>query len=155
VRPACINRSRCDCTLKRIGNSDRHAVRPGFRRVKGLAVAESAPIVAARRNNAFASVDNVWRRSEVPSEALVQLAKVDAFLTSLKPERREALWAIKVLRDEPLPLFAAAADREMAVIAEQWEPEVKLRQMTNGHNVIEDYSHTGITLRHYTITFLR
>lgn len=30
-----------------------------------------------------------------------------------------------------------------AAIAEQREPEVALRQMTDGHNVIEDYSHTG------------
>lgn len=114
VRPVCINQSRWDCTLEPIGNSDRHAVRLGFRRVKGLAVADAARIVAARMNSAFASVDDMWRRSGVPSEALVQLAKADAFLPSLKLARRDAIWAIKALRDEPLPLFAAAAEREMA-----------------------------------------
>lgn len=155
VRPVCINRSRWDCTLERIGNSDRHAVRLGFRRVKGLAVADAARIVTARMNNAFSSVDDMWRRSGVPSEALVQLAKADAFLPSLKLERREALWAIKALRDEPLPLFAAAAERQVAAIAEQHEPEVVLRQMTDGHNVIEDYSHIGLTLRQHPIAFLR
>ncbi|WP_409996262.1 OB-fold nucleic acid binding domain-containing protein [Rhizobium leguminosarum] len=155
VRPVCINRSRWDCTLERIGNSGRHAVRLGFRQVKGLAVADAARIVAARMDNAFASVDDMWRRSGVPSEALVQLAKADAFLPSLKLERRDALWAIKALRDEPLPLFAAAAERELAAIAEQQEPEVALRQMTDGHNVIEDYSHTGLTLRQHPIAFLR
>ncbi|MBX4905116.1 hypothetical protein HJA83_27885 [Rhizobium bangladeshense] len=155
VRPVCINRSRWDCTLERIGKSGRHAVRLGFRQVKGLAVADAARIVAARMDNAFASVDDMWRRSGVPSEALVQLAKADAFLPSLKLERRDALWAIKALRDEPLPLFAAAAEREMAAIAEQQEPEVALRQMTDGHNVIEDYSHTGLTLRQHPIAFLR
>ncbi|NKM29744.1 helix-hairpin-helix domain-containing protein, partial [Rhizobium laguerreae] len=155
VRPVCINRSRWDCTLERIGNSGRHAVRLGFRQVKGLAVADAARIVAARMDNAFASVDDMWRRSGVPSEALVQLAKADAFLPSLKLERRDALWAIKALRDEPLPLFTAAAEREMAAIAEQQEPEVALRQMTDGHNVIEDYSHTGLTLRQHPIAFLR
>ncbi|MBY5748309.1 error-prone DNA polymerase [Rhizobium leguminosarum] len=155
VRPVCINRSRWDCTLERIGDSGRHAVRLGFRQVKGLAVADAARIVAARMNNAFASVDDMWRRSGVPSEALVQLAKADAFLPSLKLERRDALWAIKALRDEPLPLFAAAAERQMAAVAEQQEPEVALRQMTDGHNVIEDYSHTGLTLRQHPIAFLR
>ncbi|MGZ2426591.1 DNA polymerase III alpha subunit [Rhizobium laguerreae] len=155
VRPVCINRSRWDCTLERIGNSGRHAVRLGFRQVKGLAVADAARIVAARMDNAFASVDDMWRRSGVPSEALVQLAKADAFLPSLQLERRDALWAIKALRDEPLPLFAAAAEREMDAIAEQQEPEVALRQMTDGHNVIEDYSHTGLTLRQHPIAFLR
>ncbi|NTI46688.1 OB-fold nucleic acid binding domain-containing protein, partial [Rhizobium rhizogenes] len=29
------------------------------------------------------------------------------------------------------------------------------RQMTDGHNVIEDYSHTGLTLRQHPIAFLR
>nr|WP_172694564.1 error-prone DNA polymerase [Rhizobium rhizogenes]QCL10734.1 DNA polymerase III, alpha subunit [Rhizobium rhizogenes] len=155
VRPVCINRSRWDCTLERIGNTDRHAVRLGFRRVKGLAIADAARIVAARMNSDFQSVDDMWRRSGVPTEALVQLAKADAYRPSLKLERRDALWAIRALRDEPLPLFAAAAEREMATIAEQQEPEVVLRHMTDGHNVIEDYSHTGLTLRQHPIAFLR
>jgi error-prone DNA polymerase len=155
VRPVCINRSRWDCTLERIGRDDRHAVRLGFRRVKGLAIVDAARIVAGRMDSDFVSVDDMWRRSGVPSEALVQLAKADAYRPSLKLERREALWAIKALRDEPLPLFAAAAEREMAAIAEQHEPDVELRQMTDGHNVIQDYSHTGLTLRQHPVAFLR
>jgi error-prone DNA polymerase len=43
----------------------------------------------------------------------------------------------------------------MAAIAEEQEPEVALRQMTDGHNVIEDYSHTGLTLRQHPVAFLR
>ncbi|MDX0847223.1 DNA polymerase III subunit alpha [Sinorhizobium medicae] len=155
VRPVCINRSRWDCTLERIGNTDRHAVRMGMRMVKGLAAADAARITAARMMTDFDSVDDVWRRSGVPAEALVQLAEADAFRPSLELERRDALWAIKALRDEPLPLFAAAAAREERTIAEQQEPEVTLRQMTDGHNVIEDYSHTGLTLRQHPIAFLR
>jgi error-prone DNA polymerase len=130
-------------------------IRLGFRRVKGLAVADAARIVAGRMNCDFQSVDDTWRRSGVPAEALVQLAQADAFLPSLKLERRDALWAVKALRDEPLPLFAAAAEREMQTIAEQQEPDVELRQMTDGHNVIQDYSHTGLTLRQHPIAFLR
>ncbi|WP_027663994.1 error-prone DNA polymerase [Rhizobium leguminosarum] len=155
VRPVCINRSRWDCTLERIGSADRHAVRLGMRMVKGLAVADAARIVAAKMDRAFESVDDVWRRSNVPTEALNQLAEADAFLPSLRLQRRDALWAIKALRDEPLPLFAAAAEREAAVIPEQQEPEVELRQMTQGHNVIEDYGHVGLTLREHPIAFLR
>ncbi len=123
--------------------------------MKGLAVADAARIVAARMNSPFVSVDDMWRRSSVPTEAIVQLAEADAFLPSLKLERRDALWAIKALHDEPLPLFAAAAEREMVTIAEQQEPKVALRQMTDGHNVIEDYSHTGLTLRQHPVAFLR
>ncbi len=104
IRPVCVNNSRWDCTLERIGNTDRHAVRLGMRMVKGLAVADVARIVAARMNKDFETVDDMWRRSNVPTEALVQLAEADAFLPSLKLQRRDALWAIKALRDEPLPL---------------------------------------------------
>jgi len=155
VLPVCVNRSRWDCTLEESGDNERHAVRLGMRLVKGLAVADAARIVAARMGGAFASVDDIWRRSGVPAASLVQLAEADAFHPSLRLERRDALWAIKALRDEPLPLFAAAAEREMKVIAEQVEPGVELRQMTEGHNVVEDYGHTGLTLRDHPIAFLR
>ncbi|RDJ10124.1 error-prone DNA polymerase [Rhizobium phaseoli] len=155
VRPVCINKSRWDCTLERIGSGERHAVRLGMRMVRGLAVADAARIVAARMNRKFESVDDVWRRSNVPTEALDQLAEADAFLPSLKLQRRDAIWAIKALREAPLPLFAAAAEREVKVIPEQQEPEVRLRQMTEGHNVVQDYGHVGLTLRDHPITFLR
>jgi len=56
--------------------------------VKGLAVTEAARVVAARMDSAFASVDDMWRRSGVPTEALVQLAKADAYRPSMKLERR-------------------------------------------------------------------
>ena len=58
------------------------------------------------------SVDDLWRRAGGPGRSLVRLAEADAFRPSLRLARREALWAIKALRDEPLPLFAAAAARE-------------------------------------------
>ncbi|NDK52807.1 error-prone DNA polymerase [Rhizobium laguerreae] len=155
IRPICINRSRWDCTLEPIEGSDRHAVRLGMRLVRGLAAVDAARIVAARADQPFDSVDDMWRRSSVPAASLVELAEADAFLPSLGLQRRDALWAIKALRDEPLPLFAAASERERKSIAEQQEPEVELRQMTAGHNVIQDYSHTGLTLRQHPIAFLR
>ncbi|TCU13883.1 error-prone DNA polymerase [Rhizobium laguerreae] len=156
IRPVCINRSRWDCTLEPVkGDERRHAVRLGMRLVRGLAAVDAARIVAARAAQPFDSVDDMWRRVSVPAASLVELAEADAFLPSLELQRRDALWAIKALRDEPLPLFAAAAEREMKTIAEQQEPDVQLRQMTDGHNVIQDYSHTGLTLREHPIAFLR
>ena len=155
IRPVCVNRSRWDCTLEPIDSEDRHAVRLGMRMVRGLAIADAARAVAARSEERFSSVDDMWRRSGVPAASLVQLAEADAFRPSLKFERRDALWAIKALRDEPLPLFAAAAEREAKAIQEQQEPSVELRQMTEGHNVVEDYGHTGLTLRQHPVAFLR
>jgi error-prone DNA polymerase len=154
VRPVCINRSRWDCTLEQIDGTDHHAVRLGFRRVKGLAQRDAARIVVAR-GPGYVSADDIWRRAHVPTEALVQLAQADAFRPSLGLARRDALWAIKGLRHEPLALWAAAAEREAQTVAEMNEPEVALTPMTAGREVVEDYGHTGLTLRDHPVSFLR
>lgn len=155
VRPVCVNSSRWDCTLEPIGNNDRFAVRLGMRVVKGLPLNDAARIVVARGTEPFESADDMWRRSGVPTASLVKLAEADAFRPGLKLERRQALWDIKALRDEPLELWAAAAERESKSVAELQEPVVALRSMTEGREVVEDYSHTGLTLRAHPMSFLR
>ncbi|MGQ3141238.1 error-prone DNA polymerase [Rhizobium oryzihabitans] len=155
IRPVCVNASRWDCTLEAVQGSRLCAVRLGLRMVKGLSTADAARIVAARAEDPFASADDLWRRSGVPTAALVKLAEADAFLPSLQLQRRDALWAIKGLRDEPLELWAAAAEREARQVAELQEPEVALPSMRAGHEVVEDYAHTGLTLRQHPIAFLR
>ena len=155
VRPVCVNRSRWDCTLEEVRGTDRHAVRLGMRMVRGLSTNDAARIVAARGDQPFSSADDMWRRSGVPTAALVRLAEADAFLPSLRMERRDALWAIKALRDEPLALWAAAASRESQTVEEMREPAVSLRPMTEGREVIEDYGHTGLTLRRHPLALLR
>ncbi|GHC62503.1 error-prone DNA polymerase [Limoniibacter endophyticus] len=155
VRPVCVNQSRWDCTLEKIEGTDDHAVRLGMRMVKGLASTEAARIVAARADQPFQSIDEVWRRSGVSVASLVELAEADAFYSAMALQRRDALWVIKALRDEPLPLFAAATAREGRVIVEQQEPQIDLRQMTAGHNVVKDYTHVGLTLRDHPLSFLR
>ncbi|CDN94487.1 MULTISPECIES: error-prone DNA polymerase [Rhizobium/Agrobacterium group] len=155
IRPVCVNASRWDCTLEPTGDEDRFAVRLGLRMVKGLANANAAAIVAARAGQPFASVDDLWRRAGVPQAALVQLAEADAFRPAFGLARREALWAIRGLRDEPLPLFAAATAREAEIVPEIDEPSVSLRPMTAGSEVVEDYGHTGLSLRAHPVSFLR
>jgi error-prone DNA polymerase len=155
VRPVCVNASRWDCTLEATDDDSRFAVRLGLRMVKGLANAQGAAIVAARADDPFVSVDDLWHRAAVPSAALVQLAEADAFRPVLSLARREALWAIKGLRDEPLPLFAAAAAREAEIVPELAEPAVSLRPMAAGGEVVEDYGHVGLTLRNHPVSFLR
>ena len=112
------------------------------------------PLVAARADEPYTSIDDLWRRAHVPAAALVQLAEADAF-RPLKFARREALWAIKALRDEPLPLFAAASARKVKTVPEFHEPPVTLRPMTAGGEMVEDYGHVGLTLRCHTVSFLR
>ena len=155
IRPVCINASRWDCTLEPTDDAGGFAVRLGLRMVKGLGNAEAARLVSSRGDWPFASVDDLWRRASIPSAALVELAEADAFGPALGLARREALWAIKALRDEPLPLFAAAARREAEVLPEQAEPIVALRPMATGREVVEDYGHVGLTLRQHPVSFLR
>lgn len=155
IRPACVNASRWDCILEPVSDDARFAVRLGLRMVRGLANAHASKIVTTRADQAFASVDDLWRRAGVPQAALVQLAEADAFRPALGLARREALWAIKALRDEPLPLFAAASAREAEMVPEINEPAVALRPMTAGGEVVEDYRHIGLSLRSHPISFLR
>ncbi|MGB3834232.1 MAG: error-prone DNA polymerase [Mesorhizobium sp.] len=155
IRPVCINASRWDCTLEPTGDETRFAVRLGLRLVKGLANRDAGTIVAAREDRPFASIDDLWRRAGVPVGALTRLAEADAFLPAFGLGRREALWAIRPLREEPLPLFAAAAAREAETLPEAMEPAVTLRPMTEGREVVEDYGHIGLSLRAHPVSFLR
>ncbi len=155
VRPVCVNESRWDCTLEPTQEAGRFAVRLGLRMVKGLDNRTAAGLIVNRAEEPFASVDDVWRRSGLSAEALVRLAEAEAFRPSLGLARREALWAIRGLRDEPLPLFSAAAKREAAAVPELSEPAVALRPMAAGGEVVEDYGHVGLTLRAHPVSFLR
>ncbi|HEV7247083.1 MAG TPA: error-prone DNA polymerase [Shinella sp.] len=155
VRPVCINASRWDCTLEPTEDKERFAVRLGLRMIKGLSNKELSCFFAEREEEPFVSIDDLWRRAELPVASLVELAEADTFRPSLGLARREALWAIRALRDEPLPLFTAAARREETVIPEFDEPAVALRPMTAGNEVVEDYGHVGLTLRAHPVSFLR
>lgn len=154
VRPVCINSSRWDCTLEDVAG-ERGAVRLGMCLVKGLSNDKAGDIIACREKSPFVSIDDLWRRAGVPVATLVSLAEADAFLPSFGLSRRQALWAIKALRDEPLPLFAAAARKQQTIIEELNEPDVALRPMTAGGEVVQDYGHVGLTLREHPMAFLR
>ncbi len=154
VRPVCVNRSRWDCTLEPLDEGG-FAVRLGMRMVGGLANADAARFFAARADQPFAGIDDLWRRARAPIASLVRLAEADAFRPAFGLSRREALWAIRGLRDEPLPLFAAAAAHENTAVREVAEPAVMLKPMTAGREVTEDYNRVGLTLRDHPVSFLR
>jgi error-prone DNA polymerase len=154
VRPICVQASHWDCTLEPAGEGG-FAVRLGLRMVRGLANADAARLVAARADKPFASVAELWRRSGVAVASLTRLAEADAFRSAFGLHRREASWAIRALRDAPLPLFQAADEREQALVPEIAEPAVTLPPMTAGREVVEDYGHLGLTLREHPVAFLR
>jgi error-prone DNA polymerase len=89
------------------GSSHRHngqyAVRLGFRMVKGLAAGHADAIIAAR-TTPYKSIPDLHRRAGVPVAALERLAEADSF-RALNLDRRQAVWAIRGLSDNRLPLF--------------------------------------------------
>jgi error-prone DNA polymerase len=154
VLPLCINHSRWECQLEQQNNGS-YAVRLGFNMVKGLQNREAAQIVALREDRPYQSIDDIWRRADVSASSLVTLAEADAFYPSLGFMRREALWAIKGLRDEPLPLFAAANRAETTPVKEQLEPYMALAPLAAGGEVVQDYGRIGLSLRQHPLAFLR
>ncbi|AYV47554.1 error-prone DNA polymerase [Caulobacter flavus] len=148
VRPICVNASRWDCTLEETANGAL-AVRLGLRMVGKLAEADAARVVLARAEAPYRAIDDLWRRAGVGTGALSRLAEADAFRPTLGLGRREAGWAIKGLRDDALPLF------EQAGAAELNEPPPRLKPMTEGREIVEDYGHVGLSLRRHPLALLR
>ena len=122
---------------------------------RGLHNTDAAAILTARTDRPFADVDDVWRRADAKVSALERLADADAFRSSLGLARREASWAIKALRDDPLPLFAAAARHDKRPPPEIVEAVVRLKAMTAGREVVEDYRQVGLSLRGHPVSFIR
>jgi error-prone DNA polymerase len=153
IRPVSINDSHWDCTLEPTGGRYR-AVRLGFRQIRGLANIHGAAIVGARGPAPYESVEEVWQRAHVPRVAIERLAEADAFHV-LSDDRRQGLWKVKGLGEAPLPLFAAADEREARFSAEGREPGVSLRPLTPGRDVVEDYRSLQLSLRGHPVGFLR
>lgn len=148
VLPPCINASLWDNVMER-DRQGRLALRLGFRQIKGVAEEEAQWIVAAR-GNGYRAVEDVWRRAGVPPATVTRLAEADCF-AALGLTRREAQWQARALSgDRPLPLFAGDMDGEGIV-----EPEVVLREMTLGEEVVEDYVSFRLSLRSHPMALLR
>ncbi|GAB0115111.1 error-prone DNA polymerase [Acidisoma sp. C75] len=146
VRPVSVCHSDWDCTLEPCAAGG-HALRLGFRMVKGLGAEDAAALLAARDAGPFASLADLAERSGLGRGALEKLAEADAF-QPLGLARRAALWAIRGLADSSLPLFAS---RGPGV----GEPAVNLRPLAPPAEVVEDYRATSLSLRAHPLAFLR
>ncbi|WP_378946603.1 error-prone DNA polymerase [Mesorhizobium sp. ANAO-SY3R2] len=129
-----------------------HAVRLGFRQIKGLSERKMNGFVA-RRGTGYASVRDVWLRSGLDVGEIELLAQADAF-RSIGLDRRQALWAVRALDGksaaEMLPLFD-----QPAVQLPDNEPEMHLPVMPLGEHVIHDYRSLGLSLKAHPVAFLR
>ena len=148
INPVCINRSLWDNTLEPDGCGG-HAVRLGFRQIKGMRE-EDAIWINATRGNGYSSIHDVWRRAGISPNLLARLAEADVFF-ALGHSRREALWEAKSIRsNKPLPLFSGDLGDEFIS-----EPTANLPIMTTGEEIIEDYAALRFSLRAHPIALLR
>ncbi len=125
-----------------------HALRLGFRQVKGLRESDIARLVAAR-GQGYGEPAALQRRARLGLAALERLAQADAF-GSLGLERRAALWAVQALDETPLPLFAALEGRIALP-----EPEAALPQASLGEEVAADYRALRLSLKSHPLALLR
>ena len=170
VRPADVNHSTWDCSLEPSAFDPRalarrhremakdirstHAVRLGFRQIKGLSKAEMEQLVATRRRSGpYDSVRDLWLRSGLKRAAIERLADGDCF-SSLGLSRRDALWAAEALDPsgaaERLPLFEQADATDL-----QKEPDAHLPPMPLGEEVINDYRFLSLSLKAHPVAFVR
>lgn len=148
VRPICVNRSEWDSTLERRADGG-HALRLGFRQIKGFRAEDAGWIVAAR-GNGYPDPESLWLRAGTPPATLERLAEADAF-TGQGLTRRAALWAVRAIRaPAPLPLFSDPLDGEGLR-----EPQITLPAMHLGEEVVEDYVAMRLTLRAHPMELLR
>ncbi len=150
VRPPDVNCSDWDSTLEPGAGAGEGvwALRLGLRQVKGMIEADALSLVA-RRGNGYPDPLALWRRAGLKTRSLEALARADAY-GSMGLGRREALWAVKGLPEDPLPLFAAAGEEERGE-----EPEVSLPAMAPGEAVVEDYRALRLSLKAHPLSFLR
>ena len=130
-------------------------IRLGMHIVQGLSKENAQAIIEARcKDGPFASIEEVWRRAKIKPAALEHMARSDAF-RSLGLDRRQALWAVKALKEAPLALLAETDARDRAVRPEAYEPPVQLELLSAGREVVEDYRATQLSLRDHPVRFLR
>lgn len=148
VYEADVNASAWDNTLC-LDAEGRTALRLGLRQIEGMR-ADWADAVVRHRGNGYTGIETLAARTHLPARALRLLADADCF-RSIAIERRKALWSVRRLPDDdPLPLFAAACEPDLAD-----EPDADLPQMPLAEHVAADYQTTRLSLKGHPMAFLR
>ena len=129
------------------GEGRKHALRLGLRLIRGM-TEDHAHALVLSRGTGYRDPYDLWRRARLPVAALERLAKADAF-RSAGLDRRAALWAVKALGDQPLPLFARLDDSGVN------EPDAALPGMALGEHVVMDYGSLSLSLKAHPLELLR
>jgi len=158
VNPIDANYSAWDCTLEPTSRGT-VALRLGMRLVKGMRHEDADAIrMAVRRIGHFSDIESLKWSSGVPISALRRLASADAF-GSMNLDRQHALWQVRALRDETLPLFEETLRRiptasDMPPTA-CIDPRVSLPPIPEPRKVVQDYSVAGLSLKAHPVSFIR
>ena len=149
VRPVDVNFSHWDCTLEPTDN-DSPALRLGLRQIKGFGEAPANRLITARHTGngrPFSHIDDLWQRSGLMPSMIERLAKADAF-GSIGFSRRRALWDVRRLNPNQLPLFRDTGEGIN-------EPDIILPTMAPGEEVSHDYASIRLSLKHHPLELLR
>ena len=140
--PLHAQRSGPNCALQ---GSLLHAVRLGLNRITGLPEDAAKRIVAARKDEPFASVEDLARRARLDARELQLLAQADA-LSGLSGHRHQAAWAVAGVDTRPTEMLRATRVSEApALLAAPSEVE----------DTLADYQATGLTLKRHPLALLR
>ena len=153
VRGPDVTASEWDCTLEVAeadGTTPALPVRPdpaarlGLRLVKGVSRVAMERLLNARRERAFASVDDLAVRAALEPAEVSRLAAAGA-LAALAGHRRQALWQ------------AAALQHGEGVLAQApvRERQAELAAPREGEELIADYARLGFTLGRHPLALLR
>jgi error-prone DNA polymerase len=126
------------------------SLRLGMRLVKGLRREDAETIAeAVNRHGPFASIRALRRASGVSIAALRRLAAADAF-TSMGLDRQRALWEIRALPENELPMFADEQANDDAAPGQIMLPSIPAAQQ-----VVHDYAALRLSLKAHPMSFLR
>jgi error-prone DNA polymerase len=126
------------------GGEGQPALRLGLCLVKGLSQAAGERLVAARRAQPFASVDDLAHRARLNAHDMQALAAAGA-LAGLSGHRRHALWDVAGVERMPALLDAAPIEEGTPVLATPSE----------GEDIVADYASLGLTLGRHPLALLR
>ena len=151
VRDVCVKQSNWDCTLESLEMAEElkttknrtHALRLGFRQVKGLGEATGKRIEEARSDAPFRDLDDLVRRAQLRKNETEALAEAGA-LEKVVRGRRQALWEANAPRVEGL--FEGLRVEE---------PTVQLPSLSAPEQLCLDYGRKGLSVKDHPIRHWR
>ncbi|MCJ2179156.1 error-prone DNA polymerase [Novosphingobium album (ex Hu et al. 2023)] len=144
VRPIDVGASQWDSTLE-----GERILRLGLRQIGGFRAEWAERLQQARAARAFADIQDLATRADLPARAMALLADADA-LGSLGQGRRDAGWEVRRLPPKQLSLFAAMEAPELGA-----EPDAALPAMPLSEEVVADYQTHRLSLKGHPMQFLR